>query len=390
MTFDRGRRWPDLVYSFAAVDLTHRSHRLYRRAIALTIAMPAPALLLGLDPTYRTWRLAAWAVCYGLFVALALLGQKGGRGLSAVIALQVAAALAATAVLPTSAEGAFLVTAAAQLAPRVTLRTALLFVSAQTVAFGWLLSLSRPLEVAVDVPLAWFAFETFAVLLTHVARSEAEGRATLLERNVELHAARHLLAERTRAAERLRMARDLHDGLGHHLTALSLNLEAASHLSQGEALEHVRRAHATARELLTDVRHTVSRARDDVANPLEAIRALVEPIDVPHVHLSAPDALPVADATRAEALLRLVQEIVTNTLRHARARNLWISVAQAADAIEVEGRDDGVGAESWRDGNGLRGMRERLMPLGGSLDVASTPGAGFVVHARIPDPGATA
>jgi signal transduction histidine kinase len=390
MTFDRGTPQRGLVYSFEAVDLTYRSHRLYRRAIALTIAMPAPALLLGLDPAYRTWRLAAWAGCYVVFVGLALAGRRARRGLPVLIALQVATALAATAVLPTSAEGAFLVTAAAQLAPHVSLRMAVLIVTTQTLAFGWLLSLSRPIEIAVDVPLAWFAFQTFAILLTHVARSEAEGRAALLERNVELHATRHLLAERTRAAERLRMARDLHDGLGHHLTALSLNLEAASYLSQDAALEHVQRAHATARALLADVRQTVSRARDDATDPLDAIRALVGPIDVPQVHLSAPETLPVSDPTRAEALLRLVQEIVTNTLRHARARNLWISVAPAGGVIEVEGRDDGVGAASWRDGNGLRGMRERLLPLGGSLDVASTPGAGFVVHARIPEPGATA
>jgi signal transduction histidine kinase len=113
----------------------------------------------------------------------------------------------------------------------------------------------------------------------------------------------------------------------------------------------------------------------------------VEAIDRPAVHFDAPEILPITDASRAETLLRLVQEIVTNAVRHAQARNLWISVSQSANGIHIEGRDDGRGAKGWSDGHGLRGMRERLSLIGGSLDVRSTPGTGFFVQAHIPQTG---
>jgi signal transduction histidine kinase len=372
------------------MDLSGQSHTLYRRAVWLTAALPSLALLLALDPTYRTPQLAGWAACYALFLALMAAGRRWPRRLLPLLALQSTAALAAAWVAGTSAEGAMQVAVAAQLASRVPLSAAMLVALGQSIALGLILGVSRPLEIAVDVPAAWFAFQAFAILLTHVARSEAEGRAALLERNVQLLATRHLLAERTRTAERLRMARDLHDGLGHHLTALSLNLEAAAYLVDGDAREHIARAQSVAKSLLGDVRSTVSGVRDEGLDPLPAIRALVEPIDMPRVHLTTPDALPVTDAARAETLLRLVQEIVTNALRHAQASNLWISVSASARGIEIDGRDDGRGATSWRDGNGLRGMRERLAELGGSLDIVSAPGTGFAIHARIPHAGAGA
>jgi signal transduction histidine kinase len=234
------------------------------------------------------------------------------------------------------------------------------------------------------VPLAWLGFQIFAILLTEVARSEAAGRQALRDRNIELLGARQLLAERTRAAERLRVARDLHDGLGHHLTALSLNLEAASHLATGDAREHLQRAQAVTRDLLADVRSTVSGMRDERFDPMPAIRTLVEAIETPAIHVSGPESLTVPSQPLAETLMRLVQEIVTNALRHAEARNLWISVTRSPAGIDVAGRDDGCGADEWRDGNGLRGMRERLSLVGGSLQVRTGPGTGFEIQAHIP------
>src|SRR5204863_1503702 len=96
--------------------------------------------------------------------------------------------------------------------------------------------------------------------------------------NAELHATRALLVEDSRVAERLRISRDLHDTLGHHLTALSLQLEVASRLASGPAAERVTEAHAITRLLLGDVRDVVSRLREsshfDVA---AAIRTLAAP-----------------------------------------------------------------------------------------------------------------
>ena len=366
------------------MDLTSRSHLLYRRAVWLTALLPLPALLLVIDPAYRTWRLAGWAACLVLFLALMTAARsRPAHGLAWAYA-QSAVALAAAAILPTSAEGAWLVAVVAQLAPSLPLAATIATAIVQTAIFGWLLSLERPLELAVDVPLAWLGFQIFAALLTHVARSEAEHRGQLVERNLQLLATRQLLAERTRAAERLRIARDLHDGMGHHLSALSLNLEAAAHLAPPAAREHVARAQTVARALLDDIRRTVSDVRDEAVDPMPAIRSLVESIDHPVVHVDGPPVLAVCDPSYADTITRVVQEIVTNAVRHAQARNLWISIAQKASGIEVGGKDDGQGAREWRDGHGLRGMRERLALVGGSLDVRTAPGAGFEVRARIP------
>ena len=318
--------------------------------------------------------------CLAGFVA-GLMQDATGGGLVGVQAL---AALASTWMFPSSIEGAMLVAVAAQVAGRLSLRVSFMVAVAQTAVFAGLLARSRPIDVALDVPLAWFAFEAFAILLTQVARSEAEGRAALLERNVQLLATRQLLADHARSAERLRIARNLHDGLGHHLTALSLNLEAAAHLGDVATREHITRAQAVTRALLDETRTSVAEARAAAVDPLAAIRAMLAPIDTPRVHFDAPAALSLTDPAQAEALLRLVQEIVTNALRHAGARNLWISVSANGPAVEVRGRDDGHGAADWHDGHGLRGMRERLAELGGSLDVASQPGAGFSVAARLP------
>jgi signal transduction histidine kinase len=369
-----------------SMDLSSRSHRLYRRAVWITALLPSAVLLLAVDATYRTWALAAWAGCYAAFLALLALARRRPRHAVLAALGQSASALAATAFAATTAEGAMLVVVASQLAASGRLTAAVAAASLQTLVFGILLARSRPLEIAVDVPLAWLGFQLFAILLTEVARSEAAGRLALVERNIQLLGARQQLAEQTRAAERLRVARDLHDGLGHHLTALSLNLEAASHLAEGAARDHLHRAQALTRTLLADVRATVGGMREETYDPMPAIRALVERIDSPAVHVEGPPSLDLREPTVADALMRIVQEIVTNTIRHAQAANLWISVSPSRHGIDVEGRDDGRGARSWLDGHGLQGMRERVALVGGSLSVASSPGAGFHVQAHIPLP----
>jgi signal transduction histidine kinase len=83
-----------------------------------------------------------------------------------------------------------------------------------------------------------------------------------------------------------------------------------------------------------------------------------------------------------------VQEVITNALRHARAKNIWIALTQTDDGITMEARDDGRGAEQVGAGNGLSGMRARLEELGGRLRVASAPRREFVVSAWLPARGA--
>jgi signal transduction histidine kinase len=235
--------------------------------------------------------------------------------------------------------------------------------------------------------LAAMGFQAFAAASSILLISEGRARTSLARANAELTATRELLAETSRSSERLRISRDLHDTLGHHLAALSLQLDVAARLSDGKVAEHVQQAHAITRLLLSDVRAVVSTLRDTSRpNLAAAIRALTLLPAAAQIHLDVADPLVVDDPGRAEALLRAVQEVVTNAARHARAANLWIELHATSDAITLHARDDGLGADAVAWGNGLRGMRERFEQHGGTMAVTAVSGRGFEVHASMPLP----
>jgi signal transduction histidine kinase len=225
-----------------------------------------------------------------------------------------------------------------------------------------------------------FAFMTGVVALgQHAARDE------LRKVNSELRATQALLADNTRIAERVRIARELHDLVGHHLTALTLNLEVATHLVDGKGLEHVQQAHSLAKLLLADVREVVSEMRlDDKVDLAAALRTLVSGTPEPRIHLDLPSELALTDPKRAQVLLRCTQEMITNSVRHANADNLWISLMQDEQGLALMARDDGRGANKIEAGNGLNGMAERLRQLGGELKIETRAGAGFALRAWMP------
>jgi len=228
--------------------------------------------------------------------------------------------------------------------------------------------------------ISGFAFVTGMVALhQHAARDE------LRKVNSELRATQALLADNTRIAERVRIARELHDLVGHHLTALTLNLEVATHLVEGKALEHVQQAQSLAKLLLADVREVVSEMRlDDKVDLAASLRTLVSGTPEPRIHLDLPSALALTDPLRAQVLLRCTQEMITNSVRHARADNLWISLMHDGEGLALTARDDGRGVDEVEVGNGLNGMAERLRQLGGELKIETSPGAGFALRAWLP------
>ena len=243
-----------------------------------------------------------------------------------------------------------------------------------------------PLFEALMQSLLYAGFSLFIYVTSLVARQQAQARDEQRRLNAELRATRALLAESARVNERTRISRELHDLLGPHLTALSLNLEVASHLTEGRAQEHVRQAHTLARLLLTDVREAVSQLRDasggiDLA---AALRPLADHVPALDIELDVQSPLAVDDPERAHVMLRCTQEIITNAVRHAQARRLRIRVWRQADALMLEASDDGQGAEALVPGNGLRGMRERIVQCGGSLDIQTRPGAGFRLQLSLP------
>lgn len=240
------------------------------------------------------------------------------------------------------------------------------------------------LEALLQASL-YVGYGSFAFVTSWVAKQQASARDEQRRLNSELRATRALLAESTRMSERIRISRELHDLLGHHLTALSLNLEVAGHLTEGKAQEHVRQSHTLAKLLLTDVREAVSAMREHGAVDLaHALRTLVDGVPSLAIHLELPEPLLLNEPERGHVLLRCAQEAITNAVRHSGAENFWLSLAVEGGTLRLRARDDGRGCESLQPGNGLRGMRERLAEYGGTVDLLPTQGRGFALEITLP------
>jgi signal transduction histidine kinase len=227
-------------------------------------------------------------------------------------------------------------------------------------------------------------FHLFAFGVATLATLEQRTRLHLAASHAELLATQALLADAVRTSERLRIARDLHDSIGHHLTALKLHLELADRqLAGGNA--SLRTARELSSELLGQVRQVVSAERDDPAvDLLQSLRTLCDGIPAPAIRLEVAGDLRAASAMTAHALFRCIQEAISNALRHAQARAIAVSVARRDASFVAVVRDDGRGAHGRAEGNGLAGMRERVQALGGRLRVGDAPGGGFQVELSLP------
>jgi signal transduction histidine kinase len=245
-----------------------------------------------------------------------------------------------------------------------------------------------PPRMAFAVSIIYVSgWQIFAFAVGYLASSERRARLELQQRSRELLATQQMLADSSRIAERTQISRELHDTIGHSLTVLNVNLELASHLTEGRAGEAITKAQTVARMLLADVREVVHSLGDDRAIDLPgALRMLVSGSQAPAIQLSVPDDLHIDDPSKAHAIFRCIQEAITNTVRHARARHLWIEVTRSADALTVGIRDDGEGRAAVQQGHGLKGMRARLEEVGGTLTVRTTPGHGFAIEAWVPVP----
>jgi Signal transduction histidine kinase len=290
--------------------------------------------------------------------------------------------------VPCYSIGIILVLVAWQLALLLPLSVAITWMLIQTSLLAIFLHTRLPGLTLFATSIS-LAFQLFALITASVAKSESRARSDLSRANAELRATRELLAESSRIGERSRISGELHDVLGHNLTALNIHLEVAKHLAEGKVLEHVEKSQSLAKILLQDVRGVVSAFSNNNSLDLRgAVKTLVEGLPYPEVHLSLPANLKIEDAARAHALLRCIQEIVTNTLRHSGAENLWLDVYEVDGGVEVQARDDGRGAESVQPGNGMSGMRQRLEEVGGRLRIESNLERGFSVNAWLPSNGA--
>ena len=306
---------------------------------------------------------------------------------AAAFAVQTAAALAMCGLQPEFYVGFLLVIIAWQLAVYLPVR----------VAAGWVLVQALGLFVVLSPICAnicgwvasgvYLAFQVFFLATVLLVRREWQARVEQARLNAELTAAQSLLIQKSHAHERLRLSRELHDVMSHSLTALSLNLELALNTADaGERQRGLVRARALTHELIGDVRDVVGALRTserlDVAHALRVLAASASGLEV---CLTAPDGLTLEDPERAHALLRCVQEVITNTRKHARAKTVWIAVREELGVLVVDARDDGCGAQPGGEpGFGLAGMAERFARLGGEVVVAPPAGQGFALTARLP------
>nr|WP_246256788.1 histidine kinase [Isoptericola halotolerans] len=226
-----------------------------------------------------------------------------------------------------------------------------------------------------DLPVAelvlgaglYLLLQVSAALVSAALQREQRMRVELSVAHTELAAATVLRDEMSRASERLRIARELHDLLGHQLAVLSLELESATHRAGTAQAEHIERARSTARELLGDVRATVGELRRRAPDLREALDAVAAAVPQPRIEVSVADDV-VADEEQTAALIRVAQEAATNAVRHAEeASVLTIEVTARGEELTLVAHDDGYAAGQVTPGNGLRGIVERTEALGGAV-----------------------
>jgi signal transduction histidine kinase len=243
--------------------------------------------------------------------------------------------------------------------------------------------------IPVDFGIAWAA--GFALRERSVKAEEAELRARQAEREREA-AARVAVAE-----ERTRIARELHDIVAHAVSVMVLQVGAVRHQlpdelsDDSEALRSVERAGRTA---LAEMRRLLGAMRDEsdevsfMPQPgLDGLDSLLQEVSragLPvELHVDG-EPFPLPRGVDLSAY-RIVQEGLTNALKHAHASTADVTVRYALDELQIEVRDDGVGSATTDGlGHGLVGVRERVKIYGGEMSAGAVNGGGFVLSTRLP------
>lgn len=230
-------------------------------------------------------------------------------------------------------------------------------------AMSWGVDAIRVYEISTG----FLSGAVFAIIIGRLIVSEREAH-----RQVRRYAAE--VEELATTRERNRIAREIHDSVGHYLTVVNVQIEAAR---ATKSPEHLDRAQEHAREGLAALRKSVAMLRTGEQRPLvAALRELTELTVV-----GAPRPLtPAVEFT----LFRAAQEALTNVARHASATAASCTLRYGERDVTLTVADDGVGAVSTDGGFGLVGMRERAHLVGGTVDIATAPGRGFTIEVRVP------
>ena len=253
-------------------------------------------------------------------------------------------------------------------------------------------SVAQMIFIPLQYAVSWLA--GFAIRESSEQAADAERRASTAERERDA-AARIAVAE-----ERARIARELHDIVAHAVSVMVLQVGAVRHKLPGnlaEDREALKRVEQAGRTALGEMRHLLMAMRREgdevelVPQPgLESIDALLEKVSragLPvQLHVEG-DPFPVPRAIDLSAY-RIVQEGLTNALKHARATHADVTLRYEPEELRLEIRDDGVGAESTDGhGHGLVGVRERVKIYGGEMAAGKANGSGFILSTRLPFAG---
>jgi len=240
----------------------------------------------------------------------------------------------------------------------------------------------------------------FIVVFTQMALNEESSRREVERLLNELTAVNQRLREYAiqaedlaTAKERNRLAREIHDGLGHYLTTIYMQIQAARAVSgndKGRAEAILSKAQNLTQEALTDVRHSVAALR----SPIDGHKPLADMIGglldgarnagiEPELIVSG-DERPLNPQTRW-TLYRAAQEGISNTCKHAHASRLWINLDFTQSAcVELEVEDNGIGPGEYKEGFGLMGLKERVNSVGGELKIGSSTKGGFEFDIKVP------
>jgi two-component system, NarL family, sensor histidine kinase DesK len=270
------------------------------------------------------------------------------------------------------------------------------------------MSVARAMIVAVLLVILWFslvaylqqrnlwisallygAFHLFAVLMQSATQAEQKAKQALASKHQQLLATQQLLQAASRQSERSRIARNIHDVVGHHLTALTIQLQVAGHITQGDVKTQIDKCHQLAKLLLSDVREAVCTLRQyaDITL-LDAVLQLATllPAQLQLKLNIAPDIV-LRDLPQAQHLICIIQEAISNSLKHSGATEFYINASVAQGSLALELYDNGKVSGHLQPGNGIKGMQERAAEAGIALSIGKVHGA-MQLTLRMPYQGA--
>ena len=273
-----------------------------------------------------------------------------------------------------------------------------IFTLVTAAVFVALMPVGEALLISLPYSAGYWFFGAFAQALASAEDARQESQRLLAElqtahRQLQDYAAR--VEELAVAEERNRLAREMHDTLGHRLTVAAVQLEGAQRLiprDPNRAATMVGTVREQVREALSELRAAVATLREPLEADLSiqvALQRLASSFDNATqltVHLNLPAELPDLPPAYRLALYRATQEALTNVQRHAQAQQVWLDLLVQAECLSLTVSDDGVGfpTDTRETAFGLHGMRERAAHLGGELHLETREGGGAQIKFVLP------